>query len=298
MSNEVVKIVSPRPEVAGKIKLYKYVTVNGLAGLVDNGAFKVTYRGACNDPQELTPAGDVLEKSIYDYYGFLSFSKDGNNSSMWGNYAEHYKGACIELEFEYFNADRISEANKEEIQLLQYALRLSHKGFNVRFFNAFYDGNQYIPSGVSRLLIECLYRKNRRRVEWPQGAETMHEAKRQAEEFAWSIMCTKDICWKHEKEVRMPIYRGRDIINHTKQLEKDTVELTRVPTRYIKRIILGPLSEMNESELQTKIDIKRKIIDNADLYIPQDVIVVKAQFSKYLYELNYTGRDENELDFN
>ena len=96
----------------------------------------------------------------------------------------------------------------------------------------------------------------------------------------------------------MPIYRGRDIINHTKQLEKDTVELTRVPTRYIKRIILGPLSEMNESELQTKIDIKRKIIDNADLYIPQDVIVVKAQFSKYLYELNYTGRDENELDFN
>lgn len=297
MSKDVEIIVSPRPEITGKITLYKYISVNGLNGLIEDGTFKVTYRKNCNDPQELTPAGEVAEISMYDHYGFLSFSKDGNNSPLWGNYADHYKGACIEFEFDCFDPEKIEKANEAERGLLLYARRIQDMGFNVKYFNAFYDGDKYIPSGLSRLLIDCLYSKDRSRIEWPQGSETMHEARKRAEEFAWAIMCTKDIGWEYEQEVRMPIYRNRDIINPVDEIRENSLMLTRVPTKYIKKIILGPLCEFTAGELQEKIDEKRQFIDNVDAYMPHDAVVVKAQFSKSSYALNYTGAEESEFGF-
>ena len=93
MNKEVEKIVSPRPEVAGRIRLYKYISQKALNGLIENGTFKVTYREDCNDPQEMLEYGvDPQISRPYSERGFLSFSKNDNCAPLWGNYAEQYQG--------------------------------------------------------------------------------------------------------------------------------------------------------------------------------------------------------------
>ena len=295
MSGKTEIIVSPRSAIAGKVTLYKYISVKGLEGLIRNGSFKVTYRTNCNDPQEMTPAGRVGDFSMYDYRGFLSFTKNGNNSPRWGNYADSYTGACIEFEFDYFSDSNIRESEPEEKLLLERVCDLRKMGFEVKFFNAFFDGTKYVPSGQSRLLIDCIYSREHRRVEWPHGSETWEGAKRNAEYFAWAIMCTKDKAWEYEDEVRMPIYRSRDILNPDEEDKRETaLVLTKVPTKYIKRIILGPLSKYTEESVRNAISRNRKQQEEMDTYIPSDAEVVKAQFSKYSYELNYTGQEEDD----
>ncbi|NQX96836.1 MAG: DUF2971 domain-containing protein [Flavobacteriales bacterium] len=46
---------------------------------------------------------DSLNYLIKEYYGVCSFSKDNNNSIMWGNYADSSKGVCMVFDEDLFD---------------------------------------------------------------------------------------------------------------------------------------------------------------------------------------------------
>lgn len=285
-------VVSPRESISYTVTLYKYISRLALIKLIREGAFKVTFCNDCNDPQEMLPSGNLpSEPNIYSDRGFISFSKDGNNAPMWGNYASSYCGACVKFEFPCFDADKISSANPEEMHILKYTRYLKEKGFNVNFFNAFFHEGIFKPSRVSRVLVDCNYAAEHNRVRWPECSQCWEEAERKADVFAWELMCTKDVGWSYEKEVRMPLHWQRDLLPRE---ESSVLRLTRLPIPYIKQIILGPQSRLSASAVAGAISRRKKLFENADNYIPLDVEVIKARFSRYEFALNYTEDEEED----
>lgn len=299
MSGQPETIVSPRPEICSTITLYKYISKRGLEGLIENGSLKVTYRSDCNDPQEMTPYGEHPDKyNTYPENGFISFSKEGNNAPMWGNYAENYKGACLVFEFPYFDEQKRCNANPEEKHILEYTNYLKELGFKVKYFNAFYDKGIYKPSICSRVLIDCKYTSTHYRIPYPDGSENWEEAEEKAQNHRWALMCTKDAGWSYEQEVRMLLVGSRDIENSNEKLDGNHVHLTKIPIRYIKQIILGPKCSLSKESVEKDMEANRAKHEKPDLYLPMEVKVINARFSKYSFPLIYTEQEEEEPWYN
>lgn len=280
-------------KISGRIRLFKYISFTALNSLIESGAFKVTYRTDCNDPQEMLEYGvDPKCGGLYSERGFLSFSKNGNSAPMWGNYAEHYKGACIEFEFEYLDPAMGNSDLTDERQILNDVQTLKEMGYEVNYLNA--KHSTCLPSKISRLLISCKYSENHFRVPPPPCSETEEEALRRAEDFLWAVTCTKDKDWAYEEEVRMLVSNKQDIVSILKK-ESKKIYLTKLPTPYIKKIILGPLSEHNSDDIALQIEKKRRERPEHEVYIPECVDVLKAKFSKYKYKLNYTNEEEIDI---
>ncbi len=82
--------------------LYKYVTSAALREILVNGDLKISFQHDANDPYELRLAGTLPDEGKSADFGFISFSDKHDIASLWGNYAEHFKGACLKFEIPYF----------------------------------------------------------------------------------------------------------------------------------------------------------------------------------------------------
>ena len=84
------------------ITLYKYITPIALASLIQHGDLKLTYRKDANDPFECLPDGYSPQDKVLSHLGIVSLTGNKSNHPMWGNYADKYRGACIEFQMKYF----------------------------------------------------------------------------------------------------------------------------------------------------------------------------------------------------
>lgn len=287
MSKGVEIIVSPRPEVAGKITLYKYISLKALEGLLRFGDFKVSYRKDCNDPQEMTPSGYLPhQENMYSNRGFLSFTTKSDCAPLWGNYADKYAGACIEFEFDYFKSENLENVEENERYVFENLKEVTSLGFDVKYIKAFFDENdKMLKTSISRyLLIRCIYQKDRKRVRHNGMAFSESQAKKDASMYWWRVMCTKDADWEYEDEYRLPLsLRDVSRIND----DFPPMLFTNIPTPYIRKIILGPECKLSCYDVEYMLYLNKKNIH--DNLLPEDVCVIKAQYARKSYALNVSG---------
>lgn len=278
--------VSPRAEVSSTIKLYKYISFKALKGLIKYGDFRVTYRKDCNDPLEMLPAGKLPGLGdLREERGFISLTQCANNLTMWGNYADKFQGARIGFEFPYYCGDSLSAGNKEEKHIHESLKQISELGLDIRFFQVFSKNGEIEPSGISRLLIKCIYVSDNERVHYPPASERIEKTRIDAERFWWSIMCTKAWDWRYEEEYRMPLHHTRDITRSNKA-KKSLMKFSNIPTPYIKSIILGPECKLDQEDVKYSIAEKRNKLSSDALYIPKDVHVARARYTKNSFKLD------------
>lgn len=278
--------VSPRSEVSSTIKLYKYISFEALKGLIEYGDFRVTYRKDCNDPLEMLPAGKLPGcGDLREERGFISLTQCANNLTMWGNYADKFQGARIGFEFPYYCGERLSAGNKEEKHIHESLKQISELGLDIRFFQAFSKNGEIEPSGISRLLIKCIYVIDNERVHYPPASESIEKTRIDAERFWWSIMCTKAWDWRHEEEYRMPLEHTRDI-TRSNTVKKSMMKFSNIPTPYIKSIILGPKCQLSQENVEDLIAIKRSQMSCGTEYLPKDVLVAQARYNKTSFKLH------------
>ena len=284
-------LVNPQNE--NRLKLYKYISEVALIGLIENGDFKVTYRKDCNDPYEMLPAY-ANPKNMFSRnndQGFISFSECPDNATLWGNYADKYAGARVEFEFGYFSENDI---NLDATNLTDNALRehinlLKELGFNAYYISAFNDKGILKPSIFRHFLIKCKYVKERIKSECvisPGGIPTDEELILQDKIEHFLLTCTKGTDWKEEKECRLLIKSPHD--SYKRLLEDEiTMEFTKIPTPYIKSILLGPKSKYSTEEVKSWIEKQRNSIAPQKNYIPENVKIMKANYHDYLFSLDY-----------
>ena len=288
MSEKTEIVVSPRPEIAGRINLYKYVSVKALEGLLRYGDFRVCYRKDSNDPQEMTPAGYLPgEESTYSTRGFVSFTAKSDCAPMWGNYADKYAGACIEFQFTYFDPEHAALANDKERYVFMTLSKLAELGFEIKYIKAFLDENDgMLKTSISRqLLVKCKYQSDRKRVRFPEASRTEEEAERKGSEYWWGIMCTKDGDWAYEEEYRLPLSSLADVsrVDYT----MPPMYFTNIATPYIKKIVLGPACPLTREDAKKMIYFSSK--EREKYLIPDDVVVTKARFTRNSYALDDSG---------
>lgn len=287
MSKDAEIIVSPRPEVAGKITLYKYISLKALEGLLRFGDFKVSYRKDCNDPQEMTPSGYLPhQENMYSHRGFLSFTTKSDCAPLWGNYADKFAGACIEFEFDYFNLEKLESAVESERNVFEYLEKVTALGFDVKYIKSFFDENDKMlkPSIARYLLIKCIYQKDRKRVQHNGMSRSESQAEIDASMYWWRVMCTKDADWEYEDEYRLPLSL------HDVSRVNDgfpPMLFTNIPTPYIRKIILGPECKLSCHEVENMLYLSKKNIN--DNLLPEDLCVIKAQYTRKSYALNISG---------
>ena len=275
------------------ITLYKYISEVALHGLIEHGDFRVTYREYCNDPYEMLPAYTNPQKkhNRNDKQGFSSFSECPDNATLWGNYADKYAGARVEFEFGYFSENDI---NLDDTNLTDNALRehinlLKELGFNAYYISAFNDKGILKPSIFRHFLIKCKYVKERIKSECvisPGGITSEDEMILQSKKEHFLLTCTKGTDWKEEKECRLLIKPPHD--SYKRLLEDEiTMEFTKIPTPYIKSILLGPKSKYSKEEVKSWIEKQRNSIAPQKNYIPENVKIMKANYHDYLFSLDY-----------
>ena len=287
MSKDAEIIVSPRPEVAGKITLYKYISLKALEGLLRFGDFKVSYRKDCNDPQEMTPSGYLPhQENMYSHRGVLSFTTKSDCAPLWGNYADKFAGACIEFEFDYFNLEKLESAVESERNVFEYLEKVTALGFDVKYIKSFFDENDKMlkPSIARYLLIKCIYQKDRKRVQHNGMSRSESQAEIDASMYWWRVMCTKDADWEYEDEYRLPL----SLYDVSRVNDGFPPMLfTNIPTPYIRKIILGPECKLSCHEVENMLYLSKKNIN--DNLLPEDLCVIKAQYTRKSYALNISG---------
>ena len=74
---------------------------------------------------------------------------------------------------------------------------------------------------------------------------------------------------------------------------------TNIPTPYIRKIILGPECKLSCHEVENMLYLSKKNIN--DNLLPEDLCVIKAQYTRKSYALNISGLScteySNECEF-
>lgn len=295
-SNVVIHPGTAEPNTK-RLVLYKYLTPIALTGLLKNGDLKITFPQDANDPLELLPKGENPQskrqrKETQMDLGFLSLTKDYNCPPMWGNYADKYKGACIQFEFRYFFC------NPNKAKLSNFVERFAYDGVIIKEWglNTYYlqyreKHNCKVVKTKGDILLKCVYQDERSSKEPPA---VMQEDKRKImlAKFTrnWLIIATKHKSWEYEQEYRLPVIRNESTRS---DYQIPSMYFTNCLTRYITKIILGPNCALSVDDVKFMINSRIKSCGEDVLYIPKDVKVVKAQFKNNDYLLKIPREQKN-----
>ncbi|MEZ8198153.1 DUF2971 domain-containing protein [Vibrio splendidus] len=116
-------------------KIYKYMPFR--KEFFNNYCLRASQRGVLNDPFELSPAQDLVDKVLregldedffeqaeqfatdgnFNEVGVISFTENYNNLLMWSHYADEHKGIVVEFDYEkldYFFNHKLSMRNTIE----------------------------------------------------------------------------------------------------------------------------------------------------------------------------------------
>ncbi len=314
--SRVIDRTTPNPLV-----LYKYITCAALEGLLENGGIKVTYSSDANDPFEMLPHGYIPGTLSNSDIGFMSFTRNGNDPAMWGNYADKYMGARIRFEIPWLNeCDEESEEGEEKArQLPQKQLdriistlaQLRERGVSAFYYEPD-DGGIGAAFG-SHFIFKCVYKKARYRKDSTESLTSDTQRQLKELEGKFLMVGTKHRAWRRESEYRVLISKEltevtspstqekASSLSHTpltssKRIQK--IRLTRIFSKYITSITLAPrcpmdlhdandrLQELKErsGDLRNDISINRANFktDSFFLDIPDSVSVESVKISDFM----------------
>ncbi len=277
-----------------QIILYKYITCDALKGLLEYGDIKLTYQDDANDPFECSPRPSVYRDARLKNIGIISFTTTPNNHPMWGNYADKFRGACVKFVFDYFYVEPdITPTTKGE-ELALESIEYKKIGSQVYFlqYREEEDANR-IDLWDRDVLVRCYYSKERSMSgnsfcyvsSKPINSSNLDYVRsyRAFNQKLIRQISTKHPDWSYEDEYRITMKKSS--LTRTINCEGRVIHLSNKLTRYIKKIILGPLSEYNPEDLQAKLIENHSQGKSGVVYLSADTEIVKAQLSEHSFEL-------------
>lgn len=244
------------------ITLYKYVSLKALFGFLYHGDLKITTKGDANDPFEFMPSGEDHNDIKEHNKGFISLSTDSDNASMWGNYADKFKGACIEFKVPYFVYDNELPAFHRANMLSDLSRLLSKDGRDIKITairtpKPPHQGQVLLMSNGD-FLYNCLYKKERYKKEAncnpPNDIPEIYKETYKEILLEHDAIATKSIDWKHENEYRFIIAKTH--ATRTEYFDSLMYFSNRI-TPYATKITLGPLCPHARGEIQLIYDKAR-----------------------------------------
>lgn len=256
------------------LTLYKYISPVALIGLLEHGDFKLTRASDANDLSELKfkyKDGSVGE---YRDFGFISLSKHANHEALWGNYADKYSGACIELQIPHFSVKAGKEpknlGEKIEHEICEPLRKRGYSAYCICFGN-YDDGYDKTDNRGGDFLIKCFYNDDlcvNQVVYSANDNLKFHKS-------IWKLVSRKHTDWKYEDEYRIVIRKER--------ISRFSIGLppmffSNEITRFIRKITLGPRCKIEPDEVAFIINEKRNRmpLETQAFYIPDNVKVIKG----------------------
>lgn len=230
---------------AMKIRLYKYLTLEGLAAFVKFHSIKLSFGHETNDKYEmlsgaLNPTADTAkreqESKAVDKHGFVSLSKRYDDPYMWGSYADKHMGACIEFEFDVDVEDELGRG-KETSYCRKEKPKPRYKGIR-DIDNSYFDGRKIVP---------CQYETNR--------IDKIHTSLPRCTQ---NIISNKHLGWGWEDECRViySTYEGNGRRSHLVQsvcAGKTILYTTKDLNHNIIGIYLSPLCPVSVTDVKNGI---------------------------------------------
>lgn len=263
------------------IELYKYMTTQALYSFLTRGVLKITFPEDANDPFEFLSASEIPTQQTSEQ-GFISLSEEDDNPSLWGNYAEKYKGACVRFSIPFLTFDEKQQVNSAINSQQSLSSVMSCNGRQARIIGVRGDSDHpnVIFSGGGDILFKCLYRDkpfdNNISYNPPEGTPDIFLSVYNTLMKIYDKIAIKSEEWQHEKEHRIALGKKCStciICNEQK------IYLSNRLTPFCSKIILAPFS------LFTVQDVKR-IMANSKPWKDKPVDVVKAEFQKGKYKLH------------
>lgn len=278
------KIIRPTEGGKKSLVLYKYLTPNALFGLLEYGDIRITCQEDVNDPYELLPHGSLPNHEPSNL-GFISFTRKPNSPPMWGNYAEKYKGACVKFAFEYFYFQESWKIQGMGARLADFGIQLKEKGMRAYFLQYEKEEQGKATLSFSNVIVQCSYCGERptpeKRKEQYEGTNEERRIRRFYD--IWKVRSSKHEDWAYEEEYRLFVLKKDATRTNFKS---PLMRFSSFPTRYIKKIILGPYFDHKTEDIKNIIDLRRREQTAPNPYLPSDLEICKADFSETSYGLN------------
>ncbi len=257
------------------LTLYKYISPVALIGLLEHGDFKLTRASDANDLSELTFKYKDGSVGTYKDFGFISLSTHSNHEALWGNYADKYSGACIELQIPYFSVKEGAEPKNlgEKIDY-EICAPLRQQGYNAYCicYGNYDDGYDKIDNRGGDFLIKCFYNDDlcvNQVVYDANDNLNFHQS-------IWKVVSRKHTNWEYEREYRIVMRRER--------MSRFTIGLppmffSNEITRFITKITLGSHCNIEPEEVEFIIKEKHRTLSESqrENYIPATAKVIKGK---------------------
>ncbi len=285
------------------IKLYKYLNSEVLVSFIKEGDLRVTFSEDANDPFEFCPSGHLPPMGLWKGEGFISFSACNNIPSLWGNYADKYRGACIEFEIPYLNdqGSNSDDLNVKAQKCYRNSRVISSEGREMKVIGFRTDKLEASKICYSRgdALFKCMYSETRsmRDQEYEEiiskiDVGTDEDEKKSVRSFfrtlleTYDVIATKHDCWSCEEEYRLTVsreYATRGSFSHGQLMF-----FSNRVTRFASSIILAPLSNLKKDEV-------KKLISTSSCKLKIKSIK-QAKFTRDSYLLSMDDPEEIKLD--
>ena len=269
---------------------YKYITPTALAGLLTNGNLKLSLKEDVNDPFELSPYAHSGLAGIDKEYGFISLSGSPQISSLWGNYADCYRGACLEFEFEHLTSLNDKSAEMTRMGEVMSALHVPLFPFKKREARASTSTDDFFNGTC---IIKCQYQTSRVNLSnytesyidtLVRDSSSPSYLNIREKLLNWlkvaDVIRTKHILWHTEDEYRT-FMKLCNASSH-QFINGKLMYFTNNLTKYIKRIIISESCAYKKHEIESAIKLASK---KEETNIRENIEVIEASFSENHYTL-------------
>lgn len=277
-------------EATDTLILYKYMTPGALKGLIEHGDIRISTRDDVNDPYELAPYGVAIDGKKEAHTGFISLSGNAQSPAMWGNYADHYKGACVEFHIPY----AVFSENTSNVYTIIGELL-------TRFGIPLYPIADRIDNAntaflTDKFIVKCRYTYERKPIRealpnnklfknFPQSLQ-----KKISDFIAIANKSrTKYAQWRDEDEYRI-LLKVKDATRYA-YINGQLMIFSDVLTPYIKRVLISPRAETTAGKLdaafrQAAKEQNEKNKGKTKNTLPANIRIIQGDFSKNSFYLN------------
>lgn len=271
------------------LTLYKYVTPAALKGLLEHGDIRISTKDSVNDPYELMVKGLEINKHYFNQYGFLSLSANAQSPPMWGNYANLYKGACIEFRIPYFSW-KAGHAYTASAGMGEALRRLKIPVYPL--LNSSNETKTTSPSILlnGKSIIKCRYINTRKSLQ--EIGINLKKSPFREKLKDWILIAnfvrSKFAQWHYENEYRI-IMQTKQASRH-QYVNDNLMIFSNLLTPYIKRILLSPYSSVTAGVLQSAINTSEPLKKSTNIE------VVQGYFSKTDFSLDKLDLGEQHIE--
>lgn len=245
------------------LRLYKYISVRALTGFIEHGDIKITYKSDANDPYESSPKGIHPGLSKSCTHGFLSLTKSRNNHSMWGTYADKFRGACLQFDIPYFTYNDAKSHHEVDNILATFTdifqqtkITNDNKNYysvDCRFMRFKINDNHVLLEDEDTI-ISCLYTHERYNpdspIYIPDEINTSYRNLLEKNLRKILSLATKEKSWEHEQEYRVPI----SLSGITRSLYGEhPMFFSKRLSKFISGIILAPFCPFDEKTIKSML---------------------------------------------